>query len=195
MGSAFRARWLRGASLIASLREKNRIPPRPPPTSRVLWPGGPIAARARGRKDGRRLFRRRARPRAGERGNSQLLGLGLSPLASPARGHSREGFQSLGQEKVVHAAIEHGWSRNVLAHPIDTRLHLRQGQAVSNFDRTLPPEQSALAQLLLKDPYSLDFLGLGAEALPGEWRESLPSIQALEAELDKGLEGRADPAP
>jgi predicted nuclease of restriction endonuclease-like (RecB) superfamily len=37
-------------------------------------------------------------------------------------------------------------------------LHERQGQAVHNFDRTLPSPQSELASQILKDPYSFAFL-------------------------------------
>lgn len=61
-------------------------------------------------------------------------------------------------------AIQHGWSRNVLVHHIETRLYKRQGQAITNFDRALPAPQSDLARGLLKDPYVFDFLSLGAEA-------------------------------
>ena len=43
---------------------------------------------------------------------------------------------------------------------IDTRLHERQGQAVTNFAQALPPETSDLAQQILKDPYQFDFLNL-----------------------------------
>jgi predicted nuclease of restriction endonuclease-like (RecB) superfamily len=64
----------------------------------------------------------------------------------------------------AQAAIQHGWSRNVLVHQIESGLYERQGQALTNFDRTLPPAQSDLAHQLLKDPYDFDFLGLGAEA-------------------------------
>ena len=56
-------------------------------------------------------------------------------------------------------ATDEGWSRNVLAHQIDTRLHERSGRAVTNFTATLPPEQSDLAQQATKDPYLFDFLG------------------------------------
>lgn len=59
-----------------------------------------------------------------------------------------------------HAAVEHDWSRNVLLHQIDSRLYHRQGQAVTNFVRTLPAPQSDLARELLKDPYNFDFLGM-----------------------------------
>jgi predicted nuclease of restriction endonuclease-like (RecB) superfamily len=64
----------------------------------------------------------------------------------------------------AHAAIEHGWSRAVLEHQIDTRLIKRQGKAITNFARTLPAPQSDLAQQMLKDPYNFDFLTLGEDA-------------------------------
>ena len=35
-------------------------------------------------------------------------------------------------------AAEYGWSRNVLAHQIDSDLFARQGKALTNFERTLP---------------------------------------------------------
>lgn len=61
-------------------------------------------------------------------------------------------------------AVEHGWSRNVLAHHIDTDLRGRQGQALTNFARTLPAPQSDLAQEITKGHYVFDFLELSAEA-------------------------------
>jgi len=61
-------------------------------------------------------------------------------------------------------AIENNWSRNVLVMRIETRLHERSGQAVTNFAATLPAPQSDLARESLKDPYRFDFLGLGEEA-------------------------------
>lgn len=68
------------------------------------------------------------------------------------------------REWYIRQTIQHGWSRNVLVHQIDSSLYARQGQAQTNFDRTLPPPQSDLAQQLLKDPYNFDFLSLGTEA-------------------------------
>ena len=44
----------------------------------------------------------------------------------------------------AHQAVLNGWSCNVLAVQIDTRLHERQGNAVSNFKSTLPPADSEL---------------------------------------------------
>jgi predicted nuclease of restriction endonuclease-like (RecB) superfamily len=69
--------------------------------------------------------------------------------------------------------IEHGWSRAVLIHQIESGLHKRQGKAVTNFKQTLPPSQSDLAQQALKDPYVFDFLSL--------------SEDAVERDLEKGL--------
>ncbi len=54
----------------------------------------------------------------------------------------------------------HGLSRNMLNIQIKSRLHERQGQAITNFSSTLPPQQSDLAQQALKDPYVFDFLTL-----------------------------------
>lgn len=61
-------------------------------------------------------------------------------------------------------AIEHGWSRNMLNIHIEQRLLEREGQATTNFSQRLPSPQSDLARESLKDPYRLDFLGLGKEA-------------------------------
>ncbi|MDO9021242.1 MAG: PDDEXK nuclease domain-containing protein [Deltaproteobacteria bacterium] len=64
----------------------------------------------------------------------------------------------------ARAAVEGGWSRAVLLAQIDTRLHEREGAAITNFARTLPPPRSDLAQQSLKDPYVFDFLTLGRDA-------------------------------
>ncbi len=71
------------------------------------------------------------------------------------------------------AAIEHGWSRNVLNIHIETRLLERTGKAVTNFDQRLPVPQSDLAIESLKDPYRFDFLGLGEEAQEREIEKAL----------------------
>jgi len=64
----------------------------------------------------------------------------------------------------AQGAITQGWSRNALNFHIETRLLERTGQAVTNFDVSLPKPRSDLARQSLKDPYRLDFLGLGREA-------------------------------
>ena len=55
-------------------------------------------------------------------------------------------------------AVENGWSRDVLALQIESRLHERAGKAITNFAATLPPEDSDLAQQATRDPYLFDFL-------------------------------------
>lgn len=42
------------------------------------------------------------------------------------------------REWYARQTIEHGWSRNVLVHQIESGLYGRQGKAVTNFERTLP---------------------------------------------------------
>jgi predicted nuclease of restriction endonuclease-like (RecB) superfamily len=64
----------------------------------------------------------------------------------------------------ARAAIEHGWSRNVLNIHIETRLLERTGKAVTNFSERLPAPGSDLARESLKDPYLFDFLEVGREA-------------------------------
>lgn len=68
------------------------------------------------------------------------------------------------REWYVKATIEHGWSRNVLVHQIESGAHRRSGGAVTNFKRTLPRPQSDLAQQITKDPYTFDFLTIAENA-------------------------------
>ncbi|BCL34366.1 YhcG family protein [Nostoc sp. MS1] len=69
--------------------------------------------------------------------------------------------------------IQHGWSRNVLVHQIESKLYQRQGKATTNFNNTLPQPQSELAQQLLKDPYNFDFLNLGKDFLERDLERAL----------------------
>lgn len=56
--------------------------------------------------------------------------------------------------------IEHGCSRNVLVHQIESNLYERQAisEKVSNFESHLPAPQSELAVQTMKDPYVFDFV-------------------------------------
>jgi predicted nuclease of restriction endonuclease-like (RecB) superfamily len=84
--------------------------------------------------------------------------------------------------------IEHGWSRNVLVHQIDSQLYLRQGKAVTNFAVTLPSDHSELAQQLIKDPYQFDFLSLGADISERDLeRGLLDHLRSTILELGKGF--------
>lgn len=90
------------------------------------------------------------------------------PVAELPWGHHTILLTKLGSsaDRLWYAAkaVEHGWSRNVLALQIESGLHKRQGKAVTNFKNTLPPSQSDLAQRILKDPYLFDFLTLRDDA-------------------------------
>lgn len=77
----------------------------------------------------------------------------------------------------IQAAVENGWSRNVLVMQIESGLYRRQGRATTNFQTTLPKPQSNLAQQLLKDPYNFDFslsprMPTNGNWRPGWWRTS-----------------------
>jgi predicted nuclease of restriction endonuclease-like (RecB) superfamily len=86
------------------------------------------------------------------------------------------------------ATIQNGWSRNVLVHQIEAgRMH-RQGNAVANFDRTLPASQSDLARDITKDPYNFDFLTLGDDAHERDLeRGLLDHLRQLLLELGVGF--------
>ena len=73
----------------------------------------------------------------------------------------------------IQQTIGQGWSRNILVIQIESQLYQRQGQAVTNFEQTLPPLQSDLAQQIIKDPYCLDFLTLGKDAQERDLEEAL----------------------
>ncbi len=60
----------------------------------------------------------------------------------------------------IQNTIEHGWSRSVLIHQIESGLFRREGSSVNNFALTLPAPQSDLAKQTIKDPYVFDFLSM-----------------------------------
>lgn len=89
---------------------------------------------------------------------------------------------------VCPRAIEHGRSRNVLVHQIESNLFARQGSALTNFSRTLLAEHSELAREILKDPYNLDFLSLGPEMLERDLERGLiEHLRSLIHEFGKGF--------
>lgn len=90
----------------------------------------------------------------------------------------------------VRKTIENGWSRNVLAHQIDSRLYERQAEKprIDNFTERLPAPQSDLARETLKDPYIFDFLSVGDEAHERELETALVErITRFMLELGKGF--------
>jgi len=88
----------------------------------------------------------------------------------------------------IQQTIEHGWSRAVLVHQIESDLYRRQGKALTNFERALPAPQSDLARELVKDPYNLDFLGLTEHISERELERSLlEHLKEFLLELGKGF--------
>lgn len=60
----------------------------------------------------------------------------------------------------IQKTLENGWSRDTLALQVKTNLYQRNGKAITNFNQTLPPTVSDLANQTLKDPYIFDFISL-----------------------------------
>jgi predicted nuclease of restriction endonuclease-like (RecB) superfamily len=87
-------------------------------------------------------------------------------------------------------ALEHGWSRAILEHQIESGLYRRQvaSPKSSNFPATLPPPQSDLAQAVLKDEYVFDFLTLAQDAKERDLeRELVGRIRDFLLELGAGF--------
>ncbi|MEJ1191824.1 PDDEXK nuclease domain-containing protein [Pseudarthrobacter sp. CCNWLW207] len=73
------------------------------------------------------------------------------------------------------AAIEYGWSRNVLLNMIMNKALERTGAAPSNFVQRLVGPDSELAQQVAKDPYNFEFLGLSGEVAERDLENALTS--------------------
>jgi len=85
-------------------------------------------------------------------------------------------------------SAEQGWSHSILAIQIESRVHERQGKAVTNFAATLPPARSDLAAQVFKDPYLFDFLGTADPRREREVEQALVDhIQRFLLELGAGF--------
>jgi len=87
-----------------------------------------------------------------------------------------------------HQTIENGWSRDILAMQIESKLYDRQGKSITNFNKTLPKPNSDLAKQTLKDPYRFDFMQLTKDAQEREIELNLmKNITQFLLELGKGF--------
>jgi predicted nuclease of restriction endonuclease-like (RecB) superfamily len=77
------------------------------------------------------------------------------------------------REWYAAAAVENGWSRDVLALHIESQFHERAGKAITNFATGLPPEHSDLAQQATRDPYLFDFLSTTQTRLERDLEQGL----------------------
>ncbi|MGY2747876.1 PDDEXK nuclease domain-containing protein [Arthrobacter sp. UYCu723] len=73
------------------------------------------------------------------------------------------------------AAVQHGWSRNVLMNMIMNKTLERTGAAPSNFVQHLVAPDSELVQQVAKDPYNFEFLGLSGEVAERDLENALTS--------------------
>lgn len=73
----------------------------------------------------------------------------------------------------LQKTIEHGYSRSVLIHQIESHLYGREGKAITNFSMTLAEPDSDLAHQTLKDPYVFDFLTMREDYDERELENSL----------------------
>ena len=84
--------------------------------------------------------------------------------------------------------LAEGWNRGVLEAAIRDRRHRAVGAAPTNFPAHLPDGYAAAAQAVLKDPYQLGFLGVGAAARERAIEDAmLAKIEALLMEFGRGF--------
>ncbi|MFH1161076.1 MAG: PDDEXK nuclease domain-containing protein [bacterium] len=91
-------------------------------------------------------------------------------------------------EFYLQKTIQNGWSRDVMAAQIRSKLHLRIGNAITNFEITMPPLRSDLARETLKNPYLLDFIDLQEEIRERDLeRGLLEHLKQFLLELGRGF--------
>ncbi|MBP3504339.1 MAG: DUF1016 family protein [Bacilli bacterium] len=119
--------------------------------------------------------------------------IGQTPSVQIPWSHNLEILRVDSKEKriwYINQTIENGWSKNVLAHQIDTNLYERQiGQKkVTNFKTKLPSPQSELAVQTIKDPYIFDFIDLRNDSLEKDFENALiANITKVLLEFGKGF--------
>jgi len=114
------------------------------------------------------------------------------PVAQIPWGHNRLIISKIKDfEKAIfycRSSVENGWSRDDLELAIKNKYLEAKGQSITNFTRTLPKIQSALAEETLKNPYNFDFLGLEQDALEREIENAMVQhISKFLIELGKGF--------
>lgn len=88
----------------------------------------------------------------------------------------------------IQKDLENSWSRSILVHHIDSNLYTHQGKALTNFNYTLPEDQSGLAQDVFKSSYNLEFLTLEEKAKERDFEKALvANIRDFLLELGTGF--------
>ena len=111
------------------------------------------------------IFASQNRPQVGDDLTAQIVTRLLHDLFSIPWGHHRYIIDKCSSDPnkalfYVQQTIENGWSRDMLLNFLGTDLYERSGKALSNFQYTLPPEESDLAQEITRDPYNFAFTGI-----------------------------------
>jgi predicted nuclease of restriction endonuclease-like (RecB) superfamily len=88
----------------------------------------------------------------------------------------------------ARAAAADGWSRDIMVLQIEQAAHRRQGKAINNFKKILPPAKSEMAAQVFKDPYLFDFLGTADPRREKEVEQALVDhVQQFLLELGTGF--------
>ncbi len=88
----------------------------------------------------------------------------------------------------INKTIEGNWSRNMLDDNIRHDLYSHTAKAITNFTDKLPVVQGQLAQEMLKDPYSFDFLTMKSGYDEKELEDALiANITRFLLELGEGF--------
>ena len=88
----------------------------------------------------------------------------------------------------AEATISNGWSRSVLEFQIETQYYKRIGNSSNNFNISLTPLNSDLANNTIKDPYIFDFITLKKDYREKELEQAMiERIKDVLVELGKGF--------
>ena len=84
--------------------------------------------------------------------------------------------------------IRNGWSRDMMLSKINANYLQSVGQAITNFQATLPPPESDLARYSFRDPYNFSFIGSEGIRTEREIENTLASrITSFLMELGQGF--------
>lgn len=114
------------------------------------------------------------------------------PVAQIPWGHNRLIVSKIKNvDKAIgyaQATLQNGWTRDTLEIQIRNNYLLNKGQAINNFDKTLPDTHSQLAIETIRNPYNFDFLGLEDEAIERDIENAMMKhISSFLVELGKGF--------
>lgn len=81
----------------------------------------------------------------------------------------------LEREFYIRMTRKFGWTKNVLIHQIENKTYEKTLLNQTNFNKTVSPKIRDQAKLAVKDEYTFDFLGLGAEHKESELESAVMS--------------------